>query len=403
MNFVHWRAALLCAAFVVARPASAQEPSVRDPSAPAPAPALPAAQASAPPLLDHPAPLGRTEAPGVRPTTLAWHDTYLYWDHSLSTNTLGVGQDYQSRDPVYEMTIGLRPRYYLLEDPQKSISVRADLGVVTERTNSDTTSKQGEWSATDFELYGAFSYKLRESKSDLTELALRLPRVTLPTSKISYDSGKLLGLGARAGVREDVVLEGRDATFFSNIELIAKAEYGYQFTHSETPTNSNLERIRLDPDGHSIVSDQLSGATFARHAAVFGVATLLHIHQSVLLSSSLDLRPAWKYPVQHDVQVCGVVLTGCAQPSGISDPQTRSVLTLFTSEFLISLTDTLGLSLGYANLTAQLAPDGRRRSVFYSPDARFYATLSVSLDHAYSSLTHREQQTASASSGSRIP
>ncbi|MEO7038366.1 MAG: hypothetical protein ABI548_30630 [Polyangiaceae bacterium] len=389
-NFGHWRAALLCAAVAVARPAFAQEP---------PVPGALSAQAATPPAVGHPAPLGRTEAPGVQPTTLPWHGTYLYWDHSLSTNTLGVGQDYQSRDPVYEMTVGLRPRYSLLEDPQKSISVRADLGIVTERTNSDTTTKQGEWSATDFELYGAFSYKLRESKSDLTELAVRLPRVTLPTSKISYDSGKLLAVGVRVGAREDVVLEGRDATFFPNIELIAKAEYGYQFTSAETPTNSNLERIRLDPDGHSFVSDQLSGATFARHSAVFGVATLLHIHQSVLLSSSLDLRPAWKYPVQHDVEVCGVVLTGCTQATGISDPQTRSVLTLFTSEFLITLTDTLGLSLGYANLTAQLGPDGRRRSVFYSPDARFYATLSVSLDHAYSSLTHRDPQTASAAGG----
>lgn len=339
----------------------------------------------------------------MKPTTLPWHDTYLYWDHSLSTNTLGVGQNYLSRDPVYEMTMGLRPRYYLLEDANKSLSVRADLGVVTERTNSDTTTKQGEWSATDFELYGAFSYKLRESKQDLTELAIRLPRVTLPTSKISYDSGKVLGLGVRVGAREDVVLEGRDATFFPNIELIAKAEYGYQFTRSQTPTNSNLERIRLDPEGHAIVSDQLSGATFARHAAVFGVATLLHIHQQVLLSSSLDLRPAWKYPVQHDVQVCGVVLTGCTQASGISDPQTRSVLTLFTSEFLVTLTDVLGLSVGYANLTAQLGPDGRRRSVFYSPDARFYATLSVSLDHAYSGITRRDAQTANAASGPQIP
>ncbi|MEP7049984.1 MAG: hypothetical protein ABJB12_06510 [Pseudomonadota bacterium] len=339
----------------------------------------------------------------MKPTTLPWHDTYLYWDHSLSTSTLGIGQDYLSRDPVYEMTIGLRPRYYLLEDPNKSISVRADLGLVTERTNSDTTTEQGEWSATDFELYGAFSYKLRESSRDLTELAIRLPRVTLPTSKISYDSGKLLALGVRLGAREDVVLEGRDATFFPNVELIAKAEYGYQFTRSDTPTNSNLERIRLDPDGHSIVSDQLGGATFARHAAVFGVAALLHIHQQVLFSSALDLRPAWKYPVQHDVQVCGVVLTGCTVASGVSDPQTRSVLTLFSSEFLITLTDVLGLSLGYANLTAQLGPDGRRRSVFYSPDARFYATLSVGLDQAYSGITRRDAQTASAAGAARTP
>ncbi len=334
--------------------------------------------------------------PGVEPTTLPWHDTYLYWDNAVSTNTVGLGQAYQSRDPVYEITFGLRPRYYFIDDPVKSISVRADLGIATERTNSDTTTQRGEWSATDFELYGAFSYKLRESSDDLTELSLRLPRLTLPTSTISYDSGKLLGLGVRVGLREDVALEGRDAKFFPNLELVAKLEYGYQFTRADTPTNSGLERIRLDTDGRSTVSDQLSGATFARQSAVFGGAALLHVYRDVLWSSSLEVRPAWKYPVDHDVQVCGVILTGCSQASGISDPQTRSVLTLFTTEFLVSLSNTLGLSLGYSNLTAQLGPDGRRRSVFYSPDARFYATLSVGLDHLYANFSHRGQQTASA-------
>jgi hypothetical protein len=381
------RAALVCAAAVATRLAHAEPPQSPEPSAGGPADI----------------PLGRTVAPGVEQTPYPWHDTYLYWDNALTTNTLGVGQSYQSRDPVFEMTFGLRPRYYFIDDSQMTLSARADLGVVTERTNSDTTTEQGEWSATDFELYGAFSYKLRESADDLTELAIRLPRVTLPTSKVSYDSGKLLGLGVRAGIREDVALEGRGATFFPNIELVVKAEYGYQFTRTEVPTSAGLERIRLDPDGRSVVSDQLGGASFARHAAVFGGASLLHVHQDVLWTTALEVRPAWKYPVEHDVEVCGVVLTGCTEPTGISDPQTRSVLTFFQTEFWITLSDTLGLSLGYANLTAQLGPDGRRRSVFYSPDARFYATLNIGLDHLYGSLAHKAQQNASVASESHHP
>jgi len=244
---------------------------------------------------------------------------------------------------------------------------------------------------------------LRESADDLTELAIRLPRLTLPTSKVSYDSGKLLGLGVRAGLREDVALAGRNATFFPNIELVAKAEYGYLFSRSEVPTSAGLERIRLDPDGRSVVSDQLGGASFARHSAVFGVASLLHVHQNVLWTTALEVRPAWKYPVDHDVEVCGVVLTGCTQATGVSDPQTRSVLTFFQTEFWVTLSDTLGLSLGYANLTAQLGPDGRRRSVFYSPDARFYATLSIGLDHLYGSLAYRAQQSASLASATPHP
>ncbi len=376
---------------VAARPAHAEAPQAVGPSS------------NAPPLVDKPVPLGRTGAPGVEPTPLPWHDTYLYWDHAISANTVGIGQDYQSRDPVYQMTIGLRPRWYFYESPKLAISARADLGVTTERTNSDTTTQRGEWTATDFELYGAVSYKLRESKEDLTELALRVPRLTFPTSKISYDSGKLLGLGFRLGLREDVALEGRGATFFPNVELIAKAEYGYLFTNSQVPTNSGLERIRLDPEGRSIVSDQLSGATLARHSAAFGGAVLMHVHQNVLWSTSLEIRPAWKYPVDHDVQVCGVVLTGCTQATGISDPQTRSVLTYFSTDFWITFTDTVGLSVGYANLTAQLGPDGRRRSVFYSPDATFYATLNVGLDHLYTSLAHGNRQSASRVTASRYP
>jgi len=367
---------------VAAHPARAEAPPLLEPSA-------------AGPTVDAPLPAGRTGAPGVEPTKLPWHDTYLYWDHALSTTTLGVGQDYQSRNPVYQMTIGLRPRYYFVEQDRLSISARADLGLVTERTNSDTTTRQGEWSATDFELYGALSYKLRESKTDLTELGVRLPRVTLPTSKISYDSGKLLGLGVRVGLREDVVLEGREAAFFPNVELNVKAEYGYLFTSSQVPTNAGLERIRLDPEGRSIVSDQLSGATLARHAAALGAAALLHVSQNLLWTTAFELRPAWKYPVDHGVAVCGVVLTGCTTASGISDPQTRSVLTYFQTELWLTLTDTLGLSLGYANLTAQLSPSGRRRGVFYSPDASFYATLNVGLDHLYSDLSRGGRQSAS--------
>ena len=387
-NFGLLQAALLCAATVAGRPAYAEAPQA-------------GAKASAPPLVDKPVAVGRTGAPGVEPTKLPWHDTYLYWDHALSAHTLGVGQDYQSRDPIYQMTIGLRPRWYFYEHPGLSISARADLGVTSERTNSDTTTQRGEWSATDFELYGALSYKLRESKEDVTELAIRLPRITLPTSKISYRGGKLLGVGVRVGIREDIALEGRDADFFPNIELIGKAEYGYLFTNSQVPTNGGLERIRLDPEGRSIVSDQLSGATMARHAAAFGGSALLHVHQRVLWTTSLEIREAWKYPVDHDVQLCGVVLTGCTLATGTSDPQTRSVLTYFNTDFWITLTDALGLSLGYANLTAQLGPDGRRRGVFYSPDAMFYGTLNIELDQLYEGFSRRNQQSAGSASEPR--
>jgi len=339
----------------------------------------------------------------IAPTNLPWHDSYLYWDHAVSASTLGVGQDYLTRNPLYEMTIGFRPRYYLLESERMAVSVRGDLGVVSERTNSDTTTSRGEWSATDFEFWGSLSYKLRESKSDLTELAIRVPRLILPTSKVSYESGKLLGLGVRVGAREEIVLAGRGATFFPSIELLGKVDYGYLFSNGQVPTNGALERIRMGADGRSIVSDQLGGATLAQHAAAFGIASWLHVHRRINWITAFELRSAWKYPVSHDAQICGVILTGCTQAGGIADPQTRSALTYFQTELWGRLTDTLELTVGYANLATQLAPDGRRRSIFYSPDARFYLTLNVYLDHLYVGLSPAKRQSASVANEPRSP
>jgi hypothetical protein len=380
MNSWLGRAAFLCCALATAHPLHAQSARVRE------------------------TPRGLGPSPnGIEPTNLPWHDSYLYWDHSVTAATVGVGQDYQTRNPLYEMTIGFRPRYYLVENERLTVSLRGDLGVVSERTNSDTTTKEGEWSATDFEFWGSFSSKLRESKGDLTELAIRVPRLLLPTSKVSYDNGKILGLGVRVAVREEVVLNGRGAAFFPSLELFGYADYGYQFSRSQVPVNGGLERIRTGLDGRSIVSDQLGGATLAQQAATFGIASWVHVHQRLNWVTSFELRPAWKYPVSHDVQVCGVVLTGCTQASGIADPQTRSVLTMFQSEIWGTLTDTLQLTFGYVNLATQLAPDGRQRSVFYSPNARFYLTLNVALDHLYVDLVPSARQTASVANEPHTP
>ena len=376
-----WRAAFICCAALTSRPLLAQSARVRE----------------------TPRGVSGVSPEGIQPTNLRWHDSYLYWDHAVTASTLGVGQDYQTRNPLYEMTIGFRPRYYLLENERDSISLRGDLGIVSERTNSDTTTKQGEWSATDFEFWGSFSHVLRESKSDLTELAIRVPRLLLPTSKVSYDSGKLLGVGLRVGAREEIVLAGRGAPFFSSVELLGKIDYGYQFTNGQVPVNGALERIRTDSDGRSIVSDQLGGATLAQHAMAFGIGSWVHVHRRVNWVTSFELRTGWKYPVNHDVQICGVILTGCAQASGVSDPQTRMGLTYFQSEVWGRLTDTLELTVGYANLATQLAPDGRRRSMFYSPDARFYLTLNVYLDHLYVDLSPRNRQSASVANEPRNP
>jgi len=103
------------------------------------------------------------------------------------------------------------------------------------------------------------------------------------------------------------------------------------------------------------------------------------------------------------VQVCGVVLTGCTQATGVENPQTRLALTYFQTEVWGRLTDTLELTVGYANLATQLAPDGQRRNILYSPDARFYLTLNVYLDQLYVALSRDKRQSASVVTEPRQP
>jgi hypothetical protein len=46
----------------------------------------------------------------------------------------------------------------------------------------------------------------------------------------------------------------------------------------------------------------------------------------------------------------------------------------------------MSISAGYANVANQIAPDGERRNMFYSPNARFYLTLTGYLDAIYEDI-----------------
>jgi hypothetical protein len=59
--------------------------------------------------------------------------------------------------------------------------------------------------------------------------------------------------------------------------------------------------------------------------------------------------------------------------------------------------------VGYANLTLQTGPDGQRRNIFYSPDARVYMTLVAHLDEIYKTATgYDKQQTARGSAARHV-
>lgn len=330
----------------------------------------------------HPADAPPTPAPRAgRPLTARFRETYLELEQSATTQTLGVGRDYQSENPTYDVSLVLRPRFYIVDaaDERETLSLRAVIAVVQELTDSDTTTRRNETLLTDLELWAAYTKKLWVDGPYTTELGLRLPWLTIPTSKASLNSGRILGLGTFASLSQTLPLLDDGDGWLEALILRFGAGYSYGFSRATVPTNPDFSRVRMDPEGESLPSDQLNGAALAQHTVLLRFIGELYITDRLKLGSDLSVRPAWKYPLK-ETELCGVVDTGCVEPRGLEDSTRHGVVTEYRAELEYQLADPFALSFGYANLALQLGPDGQRRTPFYSPDARFVLTFRAHLD-----------------------
>ncbi|HEX6766451.1 MAG TPA: hypothetical protein VF103_13255, partial [Polyangiaceae bacterium] len=76
-----------------------------------------------------------------------------------------------------------------------------------------------------------------------------------------------------------------------------------------------------------------------------------------------------------------------APVDSVDDPNNFGVIALFAAVVSVSVVKELDIELGYQNLTSQIGPDAQRRSMFYSPDARLFATLVANLDPIFGGIT----------------
>lgn len=331
---------------------------------------------------------------------LAWRGTTFSWDHTVTTQTVGVGADYQSRNPLYTWTFLLRPRYYVYEADNFETSIRADIGLATELTNSDDTTKEHEIdtsgaTSADWQFYAVHSIKFTgagpasESSDRPTTSGFKtsadvvLPEVILPTSKASRNNGTIMQLGVGFFPRQTVPLLGEDSAFLRSMLLIGRARYRYLFTDSTVPTNEDIAQYTysVGDNGISIPNSQLAGSAFARHQARLGFAAAFDLMKAVTLASVFEWRPSWKYRVGETE--CVDILTGCAEPDPIEDPQTFGVTSMFALDMEIAPMEQGSISLTYANIGGQIGPNGERRNMFWSPSAVFAGTLTLYLDSLY--------------------
>lgn len=350
---------------------------------------------------ERPADGGPPAATPTTPELPPYHHSVLSWGHSVSTQTVGVGDDVQSDDPHYNMELVAKTRYYFIDDTPRGehLSVRADGGITTELTNSDTTTRRGEWSFVDTDLALVYARRfLGPADTDGTLAEVRPLTLTLPTSKASMDSGRYFAAGALLGITQVTpILPGRVKPDISSTVRLA-VQYQRWFARATVPTNPDLERVRLTPDGRTLAGDQLAGSSLIRDSLSLTARLRLAFGEAVLWTTDLGVQPAWKYNVDDSVQVCGVVATGCADVRVGDDDNRHVVLTQITSELSFRIVKSLSFEVGYGNATSQLGPDGRRRGFFYSPDAIFFASLSFTPHE----LASTDSRTAALPLGPRL-
>jgi hypothetical protein len=213
-----------------------------------------------------------------------------------------------------------------------------------------------------------------------TAVGFSAPIVTLPTSKVSRANGTLFGLGTELRLSHAFPLTGSQGSVFRHLILRASAGYNHTFSNAIVPTNPDLQRVRMDPSGRAVPGDQLTGAANPEHEVNFGGRAYLDITGRLGIWSEVIYKPVWKYSLPD---VCITTLTGCAVPSSVANPSTYVVVTSFQAEVYYSVLQELGISVGYMNVETQPGPDGRRRSIFYSPGAQFYVDLTAYLDAIY--------------------
>jgi hypothetical protein len=186
-------------------------------------------------------------------------------------------------------------------------------------------------------------------------------------------------VGVRAGIEQGLPIRTNEA-LLPRGSVGLRTGYAYLFSRANVPEDTDLNRLRRDIDGVTRSNNQLGGSALARHRSGLHVLGSLDIWKDVIsLSTDLGLDVLWKSPLADatiDTE------TGSTVPVR-SDIGRFQVVGYFNTELSAKPTDFLTLGLGYENIAPQLGPDGRRRTLFYSPEAQFYLGLALSLDALY--------------------
>lgn len=315
-----------------------------------------------------------------------WRGSTLLFDQSVTAQTIGIGKDYQSRNDLYEWWFAFKPRYFLFEKEKEALSLHLWMNLYLELTDSDTTTTRREPVIGPTTLWALYAYTFYERDGYRTAVSVG-PRATLPTDRASRNAGQLFGLGAMANATQTVPLAPVGATALTSMRFGFSAIYLHPFNRATTAVNGDIEQPRQDVAGRSIVSDQLRPGMNIANSLTLLFTAGVQLLPRLGFGASYVLGNSWAY-APPSIPIC-TVQPACTEPTTLGDPPSYRVSTWALASLDYDVVDEATVSLGYYNLTSQIGADGQRRNPLYSPDARFFLTVTGNLDVIYDRVTSK--------------
>jgi hypothetical protein len=356
-----------------------------------------------------PAPIGSSNAPvptvswGAAPsadTTAAaapekkfnrFTFTRFTWGNSVSLQSVGLGESFQSPAPSYTQSFSLNLRYYYLALPRDKAYVNVSGEVDVELTDSPNTSTTyvRQPLLNDILIGTSYGHTVYESANKETKIT---PGVglsfALPTSLASQSTGKYLTLGVTANLVGSIGLAGSKSDWFPDGLAFVSAGYSHLFSRCYLSCNGGAPaqfprqlagNTAGDVASVQSFSDQLSAASLAIDKVTFNFTYYLSLYKDLTFGNTWAIQAPFKHAFSSTTVG---TLTGAA-PIAASYPGEINPVTTFDVSFSYVLFNTARIDLGYQNITPELLDNnGQRNNVFYSiGGSAFYGNASLYIDN----------------------
>ena len=340
------------------------------------------------------------EIPTKIPARVPWRGTAFAWGHDFTTSAAGLGSDFQGADfQTYTQTFSLGLNYFVIDQEKWSLALNTGPSVTVELTDSATTTTRREPQMND--LPTSVVYRRRLYAHDELPIATGLvlnARVLWPTSPGSYNTGTYLTTSPAVVMWQSFPIIPKDvAPVLNSMAVGFSGRWNHRFGSATTPVNNDLQRPRQNQSGATFLDSQLAGNRVGQDNLREGF--FLFLSQPIGPTQLVLFAGAGFSQVYQgglgEVE-CIDIDTGCVTQEDIDRAAEEAGINpagdwQFSYDFSVGgnffPVPEAGISFGYSNATNQLGPDGRRRNIFYTPNAQFSLGMIVSLDAIYEAIT----------------